>query len=81
MNNVKVLGSGCAKCKALEEKVKRLVSENSLDYQVEKITEISEIMKFRILSTPGLVVNGVVKSSGTMPTDDQIISWLKGDTK
>jgi small redox-active disulfide protein 2 len=76
MNRIEVLGSGCARCKALEEKVRRLVAENELEYQIEKVTDLKEIMKYGILSTPGLVVNGKVKHSGSIPTDAQILTWL-----
>ena len=78
MNRIEVLGSGCAKCKALEERVRRLVDDNTLDCQIEKVTDLKEIMKYPILSTPGLVVNGKLKSSGRIPSDEQILGWLKG---
>lgn len=50
---VKILGTGCAKCKRLEEKVKTVIIVNSVDAEVEKVTELDEIMKFNIMRTPG----------------------------
>lgn len=74
---VKILGTGCTKCKKLEEKVKEIITLNSIDAQVEKVTELEDIMKFNIMRTPGLVVNGEVVSSGVIPNDEQILKWLK----
>jgi small redox-active disulfide protein 2 len=75
---VLVLGVGCAKCKRLEENVRALVDRNQLPVQVEKVTDLQEIMKYGIMTTPGLVIDGVVKSAGGIPTDDQLLAWLKG---
>ncbi|MGB5850392.1 MAG: thioredoxin family protein [Ignavibacteriaceae bacterium] len=75
---VKILGTGCKKCNALELKVKELIQLNNIDASVEKVSDIQEIIKYGIMMTPGLVVNEQVKSSGVIPKDDQIITWLKG---
>ena len=74
---VQVLGVGCSKCKTLEEKVRQLVATHQLNVDVEKVTDFKEIMKYGIMSTPGLVINGVVKSVGTVPKDSQLLQWLK----
>ena len=74
---VKILGTGCTKCKKLEEKVKEIVNLNSVNAEVEKVTELEEIMKFSIMRTPGLVVNGKLVSSGVIPKDEQILEWLR----
>lgn len=76
MKSIKILGTGCAKCNRLEEKVKSLVISNSLDAEVEKITDIAEIMKYNIMFTPGLVINEKVVSSGVIPKDEQILNWI-----
>ena len=73
---VQILGSGCTKCKTLEQKVRSLNDNHQLHLDIEKVTDLQEIMKFRILATPGLVIDGVVKSSGSIPKDEQILSWL-----
>lgn len=76
MKHIKILGTGCAKCNRLEEKVKTLVISNSLNADVEKITNLEDIMKFNILNTPGLVINGKVVSTGIIPKDEQILNWI-----
>ncbi|MDD5766536.1 MAG: thioredoxin family protein [Candidatus Marinimicrobia bacterium] len=74
---VKILGVGCPKCKALEAKVRDVANQNGIEIQVEKITQIDKIMNYGIMMTPGLVVNGKVVSSGKIPTTEQILNWLK----
>jgi small redox-active disulfide protein 2 len=74
---VKILGTGCKKCQTLEAKVRDLVAVNNIDAEVEKVTDIQEMMKYGIMMTPGLIINEKVKSFGIIPKDDQIISWLK----
>ncbi|TYQ13076.1 UNVERIFIED_CONTAM: small redox-active disulfide protein 2 [Acetivibrio alkalicellulosi] len=69
---IKVLGTGCAKCKTLEKIVREVVSEMGISADIEKVTDINEIMEFNILMTPGLVVNGNVKVSGKLPGKDEI---------
>ncbi len=78
MISVKILGTGCKKCLTLEQKVKDVVALNNIDASVEKVTDLSEIMNYGIMMTPGLVVNEKVVSSGTIPNDKQILNWLKG---
>ncbi len=74
---IKVLGTGCAKCKKLEESVRNVLKENNIEGEVEKVTQIEDIMKYGIMMTPGLVINEKVKSSGSIPKDEQILAWLK----
>lgn len=76
MVSVKILGSGCAKCKTLNAKVLELVAKNNLHATVSKVEDIVEIMKYGILSTPGLVINETVKSMGNIPKEEQILSWI-----
>jgi small redox-active disulfide protein 2 len=73
---IKILGAGCSKCKLLEARVRELVSKNNIPATVEKVTEIQDIMSYGILSTPGLVINEKVKSSGNVPKDEQILHWI-----
>jgi len=77
MLNIKILGSGCANCKRLEASARKVVADLGLEAEIEKVTEMSEIMKWPILSTPGLVVNGSVVSSGRIPSEAEIAGWLK----
>lgn len=76
---VKILGTGCKKCQTLEAKVREVVQQNNINADVEKVTDFSAIMSYGIMMTPGLVIDEKVKSYGTIPKDDQILSWLKGE--
>lgn len=64
---IKVLGSGCAKCKTLEKLTRQAVSELNSEATVEKIEDIQKIMEFGILRTPGIVINDTVVLSGNVP--------------
>jgi small redox-active disulfide protein 2 len=74
---IKILGTGCPKCKRLEQLAHEAVAEAGVTAEVVHVTDIKAIMAYQILSTPGLVVNEVVKSSGRLPRKDEIIAWLK----
>jgi len=77
MIEIKILGPGCPKCKVTESQVKRALAElNRDDITVEKVEKIEEIMKYNILSTPALVVNGVIKTIGRVPSVDQIKNFI-----
>ena len=69
---IQVLGTGCAKCKTLHEIVKKAVQETGVDAQVEKVEDIQKIMAFEILMTPGLVINGEVKTAGRIPNVEEV---------
>jgi small redox-active disulfide protein 2 len=76
MITIKVLGSGCANCKRLEQMARKAVSDLAVEADVIKVTEYPEIMKYGILSTPGLVVNEKVVSSGRIPTSEEVTAWV-----
>ncbi|MCK9246195.1 MAG: thioredoxin family protein [Anaerolineaceae bacterium] len=76
MLTIKILGSGCANCKRLEQIVRKVIENNSLEAEIEKVTDFQEITKWPILSTPGLVVDGKVLSSGRIPSEAEITDWL-----
>jgi small redox-active disulfide protein 2 len=78
MMSVKILGSGCSKCKTLEQRVRQLAEQHKLPIEIEKVSDLQEIMKYGIMMTPGLVVNGVVKSVGSIPKDEQLLAWMEG---
>lgn len=73
---IKVLGSGCANCKRLEVLVHEVVAETGAEASVAKVTDFKEIASYGILATPGLVVNGEVKSAGRIPSKTEIAGWL-----
>ena len=69
---IQVLGPGCTKCKTLHEIVKKAVQDTGVDAQVEKVEDIEKIMAFEILMTPGLVIDGEVKTAGRVPSVEEI---------
>jgi small redox-active disulfide protein 2 len=75
--NIKILGIGCPRCRRLEEKVKDIVQQNNITADVEKITDVQDMIKYGIMMTPGLVINEKLKSSGNIPKDEQILAWIK----
>lgn len=76
MLSIKVLGSGCSKCRTLEAKVKDVAAKNNIAVNISKVEDINEMMSYGIMMTPALVINEQVKSYGIIPKDDQILKWL-----
>ena len=76
MLTIKVLGSGCANCKRVEQIVHKVVDEMALQAEIIKVTEYPEIMKYNIMSTPGLVINEKIVSTGRIPTPAEVTTWL-----
>jgi small redox-active disulfide protein 2 len=75
---IQVLGTGCAKCKQLTASAERAVAELGLGVPVEKVEDIREIMKFKVMSTPALVVDGLVKSTGRVLSPEDVKAYLRG---
>lgn len=76
MLTIKILGSGCANCKRLEQIARKVVEEMSIEADVVKVTEYPEIMTYGITSTPGLVINEKVMSFGRIPTPAEVTTWV-----
>ena len=76
MLKIKILGSGCANCKRVEQIARKVVEEMSLEAEVIKVTEYPDIMAYGITSTPGLVVNEKVVSYGRIPTPAEVTTFL-----
>ena len=74
---IQILGSGCSKCKKLAEATEQAATELGLDYELIKVTDFVEIMKFAVMATPALVVDGTVKVVGRVPTVEEIKLLLK----
>ena len=70
--NIKVLGTGCAKCNSLEKTVKEAVQEMGLNIEIEHVTDMKQIMQYSILMMPGLVIGEKVVSSGSIPQKDEV---------
>lgn len=73
---IQILGTGCAKCKALTKNVQQAMRELGLDAEIVKVMEIREIMQFKVLMTPGLVIEGQVKAAGRVVSPDEIKKLL-----
>lgn len=77
MLEIKVLGTGCARCKELERMCFDVAAENNITADIQKVTELKDIMSYGIMQTPGLVINGIVKLSGKLPTSSTLLQWMK----
>jgi small redox-active disulfide protein 2 len=76
MKKLQILGTGCAKCQALTHNAEAAAQALGIPIELEKVTDIAAIMKLGVMSTPALVVDGVVKSQGRLLTADQIKPFL-----
>jgi len=77
MKKIQILGTGCPKCKKLAECAEQAAKELGIEFELEKVTQINDIMKFGVMMTPALVVDGTVKSVGKALTVEQIKEMLK----
>ncbi|MBN1424361.1 TM0996/MTH895 family glutaredoxin-like protein [Candidatus Fermentibacteria bacterium] len=77
MTTIQILGTGCPKCKKLAENAESAAKELGIEYQLVKVTDINQIMSFGIMMTPGLAVNGEVKSVGKVPSVSDIKKLLQ----
>ena len=73
---IEILGTGCTKCKALEEAVKKAVAQVGGFHEVKKVEDIVEIMNYGVMSTPALVIDGVVKSTGKLLNVEDIVEFI-----
>jgi small redox-active disulfide protein 2 len=77
MRTVQILGTGCPKCKKLAENAQVAVREAGLDCEIVKVTDINEIMKFGVMLTPALAIDGQVKVVGKVPAPEEIKKMLR----
>jgi small redox-active disulfide protein 2 len=73
---IKILGTGCAKCKTLEKLTREVVEKNGIQATITKVEDITEIMKYHIMATPALVVNEKVEIKGHVPSVSEIMEVL-----
>ena len=73
---IKVLGTGCAKCKKLEQITRNVVDEMGLDATIEKVEDIYKIMQFGVMQTPALVIDGKVVMTGRLPKNEELTNLL-----
>ncbi|HEY5527385.1 MAG TPA: thioredoxin family protein [Candidatus Anoxymicrobiaceae bacterium] len=74
---IKVLGPGCAKCEATKKLISEVAVEMGVEVKVEAVKDLMKITEYDILSTPGVVIDGKVVSSGKIPTRDEIRNWIQ----
>jgi small redox-active disulfide protein 2 len=78
---IRILGTGCPRCDEVEKRTMNALVELSVAADVQKVKDINEIANYGILGTPGLVINGKIKSSGRIPSLEEIKSWIKQEIK
>ena len=74
---IKILGTGCPKCRQTEKIVKETVAESGVNARVEKVTDIMKIAGYGVFGTPAIVINDEVKCVGKIPEKEEIRSWLE----
>ncbi|MFI9651477.1 MTH895/ArsE family thioredoxin-like protein [Guyparkeria halopsychrophila] len=77
MKKVQVLGTDCAKCKSTVELLNDVAESEGVSVDVQKVEDIAEIMSMGVMSTPGVVIDGTLVHSGSMPARAQVVEWLK----
>lgn len=78
---IKVLGPGCAQCDGLERELMEVMAEMNLAGDLEHVRDIKEIGKYGVMGTPALIINGKVKSVGSVPPKNKLIEWLKEEQR
>jgi small redox-active disulfide protein 2 len=73
---IEILGTGCPKCKALEENAKKALAESGKKAEIVKVTEIDKIIDYGVMSTPAIVIDGEVKAYGKISAVEEIKGWL-----
>jgi small redox-active disulfide protein 2 len=76
MLHIKVLGPGCSNCEKLAAVAKKAVANFGMPANIEKVTDFGEIMSYRVLATPGLVINEKLVAAGRIPSDAEVMSWV-----
>ncbi len=76
MIKIQVLGTGCPKCKKMAEVAENAAAEMGMEFELEKVTDLNQIMSFGVMMTPALVVNGEVKVAGKVPSKSQMTEYI-----
>jgi len=77
MKQIKILGSGCRNCEITTNVIAQAAKDAGVDIEIERITDIAEIMAYGVMSTPGVVVDGKVVHAGGLPGPDQVRAWVQ----
>ena len=78
---IKILGTSCPRCHEVEKRTVNVLAEMNIAADVQKVTDIKKIMEYKILGTPGLVINGKIKSTVKIPTKEEIKRWIEEEMK
>jgi small redox-active disulfide protein 2 len=73
---IAILGTGCTKCKKTEEIVRKVVAANKVKAEIEKVEDIQEIMKYKVMTTPAVAIDGKVVSAGRVPSEQDVKKML-----
>jgi small redox-active disulfide protein 2 len=73
---IRILGTGCPRCNELEKRTINALADLNVGADVQKVKDIKEISKYGVFATPGLVINSQVKSSGRLPSSEEIKNWI-----
>ncbi len=74
---IKVLGTGCSKCKLLTKRLEEIKQKHQLNFELESVTQLDNIMAYGVMMTPGLVINEKLKAVGKVPAEKQILTWIQ----
>lgn len=74
---IRILGPGCPRCGEVEKRTMNALAELNVAADVQKITDIKKVIEYKIMGTPGVVINGKAKSSGRIPSADEIKNWIR----
>jgi small redox-active disulfide protein 2 len=76
--DVKILGSGCARCQRLEQLTREAAAELGVPVEIDHVREMAKIMNYPVVGTPALVIDGAVKVAGRLPSKEEVAGWLSG---
>ncbi|MFZ0790993.1 MAG: thioredoxin family protein [Chromatiaceae bacterium] len=77
MKHVKVLGSGCRNCEITAKVIVQAAAEAGVEIELEKVTDLAQILSFGVMSTPGVVIDGKLVHAGGLPGPDQVRAWMR----
>ena len=78
MKTIKILGTGCRNCEITANVIAAAARQHGVEIELEKVTDIAEIMAYGVMSTPGIVVDGTLVHSGSIPGPDDVKAWITG---
>lgn len=80
MKDIKILGTGCSKCKTVMQLVEKIAKQHNYEGKIEKVEDIAEIISYGVMSTPAIVIDGKVAFVGGIPSEDEVNKWFNGPT-